>query len=283
MNTTSIIIDKERQPPWASPGAVVFSRNDEIVGPGGQQDWWQLCQYGWPLHLGGSSAIILLDKLEFDADMCACIKKNADLEKGDFNMKKILCALLVGILLVGLAACSKSPTAPQSVDNPNATNSSPVITPIGKGETGISEVPTEDPIESISQLLSYSIYVPNDNANGFVVETVSTADISAETVLTELKKRNVLPEAVSVNNFHMDNGLITIDFNQAFADVVCSMGTSGEMMVVGSVVNTFLDAFQAESVYFTVDGQILESGHVIYDFAMPFFSVDPQSANELPQ
>ena len=224
-----------------------------------------------------------LDKLEFDADMCACIKKSTDLEKGDFDMKKIICALLVGILLVGLAACSKSPTTPQSVDNPNATNSSPVTTPIGKGETGISEVPTEDPIESISQLLSYSIYVPNDNANGFVVETVSTADISAETVLTELKKRNVLPEAVSVNNFHMDNGLITIDFNQAFADVVCSMGTSGEMMVVGSVVNTFLDAFQAESVYFTVDGQILESGHVIYDFAMPFFSVDPQSANELPQ
>jgi spore germination protein GerM len=111
------------------------------------------------------------------------------------------------------------------------------------------------------------------------VETISTADISAETVLTELKKRNVLPEAVSINNFHMDNGLITIDFNQAFADVVCSMGTSGELMVVGSVVNTFLDAFQAESVYFTVDGQILESGHVIYDFAMPFFSVDPQPAN----
>ena len=45
------------------------------------------------------------------------------------------------------------------------------------------------------------------------------------------------------------------------------------------VVNTFLDAFQAESVYFTVDGQILESGHVIYDFAMPFFSVDPQPTN----
>ena len=66
MNTTSIIIDKERQPPWASPGAVVFSCNDEIVGPGGQHDWWQLCQHGWPLYLGGYSAIILLDKLEFD-------------------------------------------------------------------------------------------------------------------------------------------------------------------------------------------------------------------------
>ena len=205
------------------------------------------------------------------------------MEKGTFEMKKILCALFVGVLLAGLTACSKAPATPQSVDNPNATHSSPVTTPIEKGETGISEALTEDPMESVSQLLSYSIYVPNDNANGFVVETISTADISAETVLTELKKRNVLPEAVSINNLHMDNGLITIDFNQSFTDAVCSMGTSGELMVVGSVVNTFLDAFQAESVYFTVDGQILESGHVIYDFAMPFFSVDPQPANELPQ
>ena len=28
----------------------------------------------------------------------------------------------------------------------------------------------------------------------------------------------------------MDDGLITIDFNQAFADVICSMGTSGDVM-----------------------------------------------------
>ena len=45
------------------------------------------------------------------------------------------------------------------------------------------------------------------------------------------------------------------------------------------IEDTFLDAFQAENVYFTVDGQILESGHTIYDFVIPSFSVDPQSLN----
>jgi len=159
-------------------------------------------------------------------------------------MKKILCIAFVTMMLFGLAACNKSPATTQSADSPNETN----------------------------PLLSYSIYVPNDNADGFSTEAVATDDISAETVLSELKKQNVLPDAVSVHSFQMDNGLITIDFNQAFADAVCSMGTSGELMLIGSVVNTFLDAFQAEAVSITVDGQILESGHETYDDNMTFFS-----------
>ena len=96
--------------------------------------------------------------------------------------------------------------------------------------------------------------------------------------MNELKSQKVLPDTVSINSFAIDSSVITIDFNKAFADTVCSMGTSGELMIVGSVVNTFLDAFQAESVYFTVDGQILESGHTIYDFNLTFFSLEPQAA-----
>ena len=197
-------------------------------------------------------------------------KKNADFKKGNFAMKKIPLAIVIIILLVGLAACSKSPATAQSASTP--TESEAV-------ETETSEDLTKEPTETTAQWLSYSIYIPNDNANGFITDTIYTEDISAETVLDELKKRNVLPDAVSINSFSIENGLITIDFNQAFSDVVCSMGASGEAMIVGSVVNTFLDAFQAESVFFTVDGQILESGHVIYDFALSFFAIDPQPAN----
>ena len=198
-------------------------------------------------------------------------------------MKKILCTLLVCVILVGLVACNKAPTKKEPIGHSNEMNHPTVPTPIEKDETEPPEettsVPVEDPTESIPQLLSYDIYVPNENANGFVVESISTEEISEATVLAELKKHNVLTEDVSINSFNVENNLITIDFNQAFADIVCSMGTSGEMMVLGSVVNTFLDAFQAESVYFTVDGEILESGHAIYDFAMSFFTVDPQPEN----
>lgn len=191
-------------------------------------------------------------------------------------MKKILYVLLFTMMLLGFAACSKSSIVSQTVDKKNVENLSPATKPTKneKGELEIFEVHPEETGESVSQPVSYSIYVPNDNADGFDTETVSTEAISAETVLSELKKRNVLPDAVSMNRFEIDNGLIAMDLNQAFADVVCSMGTSGELMIVGSVVNTFLDAFHAEYVYFTVDDQVLESGHTIYEFAIPFVSID---------
>ena len=168
-------------------------------------------------------------------------------------MKKILYLLFVAIMLFGLTACNKSASVSDTIE----AETIPILT---EATTG-----------SVYQQLSYSLYIPNSNADGFDIEIIRTDDISAETVLTELIYRNILPDTVAINSFKMDNRMITIDFNQAFADVVCSMGTSGEFMIVGSVINTFLDAFQAESVYFTVDGQVLESGHTIYDFAMTYF------------
>ena len=131
--------------------------------------------------------------------------------------------------------------------------------------------PMEEPTEVTAPvLLSYQIYLPNENADGFEVETAVAPQITAEIILEELQTRGVLPETVAINAFGSEDTQLNIDFNQAFGDLVCSMGTSGEMMIVGSVVNTFLSAFQAESVYFTVEGQILESGHVIYDFPILF-------------
>lgn len=162
-------------------------------------------------------------------------------------MKKTLCLLTAALIAFGLCACRSTKETEQT--------------------------------QSVSQLYSYTLYIPNGNADGFDTETIFTEAISPEAVLAELIDRQVLPEAVSIHSFHIENGLITIDFSQAFADTVCSMGTSGELMIVGSVVNTFLDAFQGETVYFTVEGQILESGHTVYDFAMSFFSVDPKHSN----
>ena len=137
----------------------------------------------------------------------------------------------------------------------------------------ISNEIVEEFLEETSEQLSYFVYVPNNNADGFDIEIASTNRISSDVVLDELKNYKVLPADVSINNFKIEDGLITIDFNQAFSDIVCSMGTSGESMIVGSVVNTFLNAFQAETVYITVDGDILESGHVIYDFELGFFEL----------
>ena len=128
---------------------------------------------------------------------------------------------------------------------------------------------TTQPETTAAPELWYLIYLPNDTADGFEIKTLNVTEITPESVLQELKNHNVLPDTVAINKLEVDGTQLNLDFNQPFADLVCSMGTSGEMMIVGSVVNTYLSAYasqQVEDVFFTVDGEILESGHVYYDF-----------------
>ena len=81
----------------------------------------------------------------------------------------------------------------------------------------------------------------------------------------------VLNEDIAVNSVELDGRLLKLDLNSVFADLINQQGTTGERMVIGSLVNTYLSAYQAETVLITVDGKILESGHVIYDFPMGYF------------
>lgn len=180
-------------------------------------------------------------------------------------MNRILSLILICALLAGCAA---------AVDNPETT-----VLPIietepqepGQSEltTAVTEIPETQPVAGLV-LLTYELYLPNDNADGFESVIVETDQITAESVLAELQTRGALPETVAINSFSAEGSQLNIDFNRAFGDLVCSTGTAGELMITGSMVNTYLSAFQAESVFFTVEGEILESGHVIYDFPLTF-------------
>ena len=139
-----------------------------------------------------------------------------------------------------------------------------------------TQIPTEtaaatDPSEPADASVSYTLYLPNENVDGFVTRTVLTDRITADSILLELQIAGALPDTVILNAFGSQGDQLILDFNSAFADAVNAMGTSGERMILGSLVNTFLNAFQAQSLLFTVEGEVLESGHVIYDFPLTFF------------
>lgn len=199
-------------------------------------------------------------------------------------MKKIVCIILSIIMVMGLVACGTTPTQEstekETIPTQTPATEPPTTDPVSEEipidsteieieiNTALTGTIETTPTESLDMVFTYTVYTPNENADGFIEEVIETNVVNPESILAELQKRNVLPEDVVVNSCSNDEGHITIDFNQAFADVVCSMGTSGELMIVGSVVNTYLSALGADSIYFTVNGEILESGHTIYDFVM---------------
>ena len=56
-----------------------------------------------------------------------------------------------------------------------------------------------------------------------------------------------------------------VDLSGNFAEYRGSQGTSGEMLTMGSVCNTFLKAYVCDGIKITVDGNVLTTGHAEYD------------------
>lgn len=185
-------------------------------------------------------------------------------------MKRILMILLCCLLLTACSqkqpAPTQAPTVPPVTDVPTETPATPgTETPTATPTEALSEVPTE-----ASDVVRFTIYTPNENADGFYETLIVINELTAQNVVDELIKENVLNEDIAVNSERLDGTQLVLDFNSAFRDQLVTYGTAGEQMMIGSVVNTFLSAYGVESIMITVDGQILESGHVIYDFPLQF-------------
>ena len=178
-------------------------------------------------------------------------------------MKRMIALLLCCLLLT---ACSLNATGGTTGTEADITAPDATEAPT----EALTEAPTEAPTEAQPQ--SLTLYYGDDNAEFILSKEVQVAEITADTIIEQLISAGVLREGVAVNSMFQNGSSLFVDFNQEFANLVCSMGTAGEYIIIGSTVNTFLGAFQATSVTFTVNGQVLESGHAIYDFPLTFMS-----------
>lgn len=169
-------------------------------------------------------------------------------------MKKIISLMLCCLIFSGCTVGTSETTVPQGT--------------IPNMET--VETPSENGMELTPEIMRFTVYRPNENFDGFIATEVEGKALALP---DELVKAGVLTEDVQINfiKWDSDNTTVTADLNSAFRDLMNRQGTTGEYMIMGCVVNTFLSAYEAEQIRITVDGEILETGHVIYDHPMGFF------------
>lgn len=121
-----------------------------------------------------------------------------------------------------------------------------------------------------------SIYQVNENADGLEVKNVTVKEKTTNAILKELIKFEILPENVKVLKFSKEeiNGKLhlNLDLSEEFQTYLGQMGSSGEVYTLGAIVNTYLKAFKAEDIRITCNGEILGTGHNIYDIPMEFFT-----------
>ena len=175
-------------------------------------------------------------------------------------MKKIVAIILYCLIFTGCTAKTVETAIPSKPTDPPATTAA-------TAENEITNSPATEETGS-AEIITLTLYVPNKNADGFNVTTLEGENL---TFLDAMTETDVLSSDIEINSISREENHLNIDFNQAFRDLVCTMGTSGERMIVGSVVNTLIANYDVETVSITIEGEVWESGHVIYDFPMGFF------------
>ena len=120
------------------------------------------------------------------------------------------------------------------------------------------------------------VYYSNSDASGFESEEVAIGSLSSNEVLKALVDKGVLPVDVSLlsfKEFEKDNEkLLEVDFADKFITYIKTLGTSAEYYIVGSICNTFLDAYGSDKIHITVNGDVFTTGHAEYPGYMGKFN-----------
>ncbi len=159
-------------------------------------------------------------------------------------MKKIIVFVLAAVMLLSLAACGKEYDEVRVVE----------------AELGVPTAP--------------AVYYHGDEAAEKLVE--ETAELPSgyepQDVLDLLYEKSVLPEKVTVISWSVDgSGLMNIDLSEEFGAAIKGQGTAGEYIMMGSLVNSLIKNFDLKNVLITVNGDVLESGHEIYDYPLSLY------------
>lgn len=193
--------------------------------------------------------------------------------------KRIICVLFLS-LTVMIFGCAKSEETDNNVQTKDNTVQQESNKEKGDEEKEVKQEEKDtDTLEEKKDMevskYEINIYHSNDDATGFTSETVEVDEITVEDIVKELVEKSVLTSDIKVNNFETVNvdgkQSINLDFNQAFDTFINGKGSTGEYYTIGSIVNTFLDAYSCERIKITVEGGTLETGHTDYPGYMSRF------------
>lgn len=127
----------------------------------------------------------------------------------------------------------------------------------------------EPEVEKTADGIALRIYSGDEAAEQIEVQTVYVDAVTEQTVMAELKKALNMDAAADLKklSFGMHGGdrIAMLDMNQAFADYLNRLSAAGESIVMGSLVNTFLDCYQCDLLMLTAEGRVLKTGHEIYE------------------
>lgn len=126
-----------------------------------------------------------------------------------------------------------------------------------------------------SQEEQLTLYLPNENANGWNVTKNQIEQVTPDIIIGQLVGAGAIPDSVTVVSFGEDQGenglILKLDLSSNFVEGLLNMGTAGEYLTMGAVVNSFLDTYQADGIEITAGGNVIETGHTSFEGVLNHF------------
>lgn len=182
-------------------------------------------------------------------------------------MKKFSILLLILCLLTGCTAQDPT-TAPSTQPSTNQTQKPTERTAPSTVPPTSSTPEATDPTDP--EPITFQLYHPDENWVNLITVELTVDALDPDAIIAYLKEYDVLKEDVALNSAELDGTQLNLDLNEAFLTQIYACGTTGEAMLMGSLVNTFFSAYGCERIMVTVNGEIIHSGHADYD--TPFIS-----------
>lgn len=174
-------------------------------------------------------------------------------------MKKLIVLFLSCLMLSG---CAGTPSGSSST--PASTTS---IVPTSSTVTA----PSTPGYSMPSGPITFLVYAPDDDWTNFATYEMTIPELDPDMVLQLLYEYGAISRKVYTNTAEVTGSCLHLDLSEDFYLELLTMGSTGEKFLIGSVVNSFISAYGVETVMITANQQIMDSGHVIYDFPLGFF------------
>ena len=177
-------------------------------------------------------------------------------------LKLMLAALLITLLLI-VAGCS----------NETVSNNSGASSSSNTQETTTSSDKTADNKAKTAESITVKLYYPDEQGMGLKTEsrTIKVTDndkytATVQALMAGTKEKgltNIIPKQAKLNSVTVKKNVAYVDFSQGLVKSFVG-GSTGEEMLVGSVVNTLTEFPEIKAVQILVDGKKIDSlsGHL---------------------
>ena len=171
---------------------------------------------------------------------------------------------------------TKQPEASKETDSESTETKDTTEEKDGKdSEAEKKEDTTKETESEKSQEEQLTLYLPNENADGWNVTKNQIEQVTPDIIIGQLVGAGAIPDSVTVVSFGEDQGenglILKLDLSSNFAEGLINMGTAGEYLTMGAVVNSFLDTYQADGIEITAGGTVIDTGHTSFEGVLNHF------------